>query len=130
MELKECKTPWERLKVLVKYFDYLSLISPVNNFYVDGEIMKYNIFDKSSVQSYTCYCAICLTKVKSFKTDYFIYQKKKLILYAKCSSCEKHSICKNCLHPSTICTSAKITTILCLRHHIHRNIIPIIITRI
>lgn len=127
MELKECKTPWARMKVLVKYFDHLSLIS-LNTYHFDGEFIYYNIFEKNSDKRHIN-CAICLNKVKSFKTNYLIYQKK-LIYYAKCTSCEKHSICKNCLHPSTICTSAKITTILCLRHHIHRNIIPIIITRI
>lgn len=128
-ELRECRTPWARLCVLFKYYYYFSLHS-LNTYYFDEKIVYYNIFDTSLKRKPNfVYCAICLAQINQFITACIICSdRQKIIHYAKCHSCEKHSLCKNCFHPTPICTSAKVTSILCLRFHVHRNIIPIIIS--
>jgi hypothetical protein len=128
-ELKNCKTPYERLLVLSKRFNYISLIY-LHSYIIDHKIYYYNIFNPSLPPSNIIMCMFCFSRINAFSVK--TITRNNLILYGACFSCNHKTLCKNCLHPTKFCKAVKITTALSLHNYKHafipRDIINIIIS--
>lgn len=127
-ELNCATNKYARVKIIRKY---------KNRVYINKDDCVI-IFDKRYDIGIGTYVRDCFTKTVCY-TCSINCQFLKIalclrdsVVYNRCIYCHYKNIeiCGDCYMPRNICTKTKITTVLILKKHLHRDIIPIILNKI
>lgn len=127
-ELNCATNKYARVKIIRKY---------KNRVYINTDECVI-IFDKRYDIGIGAYVRDCFTKTVCYTCGIdcqFLEMVPCLcnsVEYQQCIYCryKKISICGECYMPKSMCTKAKVTTVLILKKLVHHNIIPIILKKI
>jgi hypothetical protein len=128
-ELKSVTNKYARVKIIRKY---------KSRVYINRDDCVI-LFDKRYDIGLGEYVSECFTKTvcHTCNTDCQFQEIIGNILcnnveYQQCVYCyyKNIKVCSECYMPNKMCTKAKVTIILILRQHLHRDIIPLILHKI
>ncbi len=128
-ELRSATNKYARVNIIRKYMNAYSDYIMIGNKQYDIDTGTYtNTFYKMK------WCFTCNEKCVEGKWGWEHVQKNEnyFVEYRRCELCisKKIYMCILCCMPKSMCIKAKVTTILILRQHLHRDIIPIILNKI
>jgi hypothetical protein len=132
-ELRSATNKYARVNIIRKYRNAYSDYMMIGNKQYDIDTGTYTNTFYTKILCFTCNVK-CEENIINGTWSWAYVQNNgnNCVKYQKCKSCisKKIAVCILCCMPKSMCTKAKVTTILILRQHLHRDIIPIILNKI